>query len=82
MSRPEPDWNNCLIHSGADAAEITRAMRAAGRLDWYRHRAGGTILRYRRSSRRGAFHPVNRFHHQKNAEGDDQEIDQDVMKFP
>src|SRR3989454_589353 len=55
----------------------TRAMRAACCLDWYRHGAGGTIFRYWRGRRRGALHPVDRFHHQKNAEGDDQEIDHD-----
>src|SRR6266480_5641829 len=77
ISRSEPDWNNCLMHSGADATEITRAMRAAGRLDWYRHHAGRAIFRYRLGRRRRALQFVDRFHHQKNAEGDDQEIDQD-----
>jgi hypothetical protein len=30
----------------------------------------------------GRFIRLIAFNHQKNAEGDDQEIDQDVMKFP
>src|SRR5438477_5027306 len=65
------------IHLRAHSVEITRAMRAAGRLDWDRHGAGRTIFCYRRSRRAGALQFVDRFHHQKNAEGDDQEIDQD-----
>src|SRR6266550_8867993 len=52
-------------------------MRTAGRLNWYRHGAGGTIFCYWCSRRRRALQSVDRFHHQKNAEGDDQEIDQD-----
>ena len=50
-------------------------MRAAGRFDWYRHGAGGAIFRYWLGRRAGPLQFVDRFHHQENAEGDDQKID-------
>ena len=56
-------------------------MRAACRLDWNRHRAGGAILRRRRRTSGRSLHAVERFHNEENAERDDEEINDDRHKI-
>ena len=50
-------------------------MRAAGRFDGDRHRAGRTIFYHRLGVWVGSFHFVNRAHKQKNTKGDNKKID-------
>ena len=52
----------------------TRTVRTAGRLDWYRHRAGRAILHHRRRARVWPFHSIKRLHHHENSERYDQKI--------
>jgi hypothetical protein len=54
--------------------EFTRAMRTTCRLDRDRHGAGRAFLRNWRGSWRRPFQLVHRFDHEKNTEGDDDEI--------
>src|SRR4029079_253875 len=55
--------------------EFTRAMRTPRRLDRNCHRTGWAVLRNWRGGGRRPFLLVSRFNHQKNTEGNDDEID-------
>ena len=57
-------------------------MRTTGRLDRDRHRAGRALLRNWRGSGRRPFQLVHRFDHEKNTEGDDDEINHESDEFP
>src|SRR5450432_1181041 len=59
----------------ARSGQVARAMRATCCLDRDRHRASRAIFRDGRLLGRGAFHLVQRFHDEENAERHDQKVD-------